>query len=33
MPVEPGIKRVISFVDGQNLFYGVKKAFGYPYPK
>lgn len=32
MPVEPGIKRVISFVDGQNLFYGVKKAFGYPYP-
>jgi hypothetical protein len=24
--------RAVSFVDGQNLFYGVKEAFGYPYP-
>jgi uncharacterized LabA/DUF88 family protein len=25
-------KRVISFVDGQNLFHAARKAFGYPYP-
>lgn len=24
--------RVISFVDGQNLFYAAKQAFGYSYP-
>ena len=29
---EPSKKRVIAFVDGQNLFYAVKKAFGYPFP-
>ncbi|RPI79484.1 MAG: NYN domain-containing protein [Desulfobacteraceae bacterium] len=32
MPIEPGIKRTVVFVDGQNLFYALKKAFGYPYP-
>jgi uncharacterized LabA/DUF88 family protein len=32
MPVEPPLKRVIAFFDGQNLFYAVKKAFGYSYP-
>lgn len=28
----PLTKRVISFVDGQNLFYGAKESFGYSYP-
>ncbi len=32
MPQEPSEKRVIAFVDGQNLFYAAKKAFGYSYP-
>ena len=32
MPAEPTIKRAIAFIDGQNLFHTVKKAFGYPYP-
>lgn len=29
---EPAVKRVIGFVDGQNLFYAAKQAFGYSYP-
>ncbi len=32
MPAEPMPKRAVGFVDGQNLFYAAKKAFGYPYP-
>ena len=32
MPEEPKIKRAVSFIDGQNLFHGAKKAFGYTYP-
>lgn len=32
MPAEPQIKRAIAFVDGQNLFYAAKLAFGYTYP-
>ena len=32
MPAEPTIKRTVAFVDGQNLFYAVKEAFGYMYP-
>lgn len=32
MPPEPAVKRTYAFVDGQNLFYTAKKAFGYPYP-
>lgn len=32
MPVEPATKRAVAFIDGQNLFYAVKKAFGYAYP-
>jgi len=32
MPTEPQIKRAVAFVDGQNLFYAVKNAFGYNYP-
>ena len=32
MPAEPVIKRVVAFVDGQNLFYAAKEAFGYTYP-
>lgn len=32
MLTEPGIKRTIAFVDGQNLFYAAKQAFGYTYP-
>jgi len=32
IPSEPSIKRTIAFVDGQNLFYAAKSAFGYTYP-
>lgn len=32
MPSEPQVKRAIAFVDGQNLFYAAKHAFGYTYP-
>ena len=32
MPTEPSVKRTIAFFDGQNLFYAVKKAFGYTWP-
>ena len=32
MSPEPTTKRTIAFFDGQNLFYGVKEAFGYTYP-
>ncbi len=32
MPVEPPVKRVVAFIDGQNLFYAAKKAFGYRFP-
>ena len=30
--IEPSNKRVSFFIDGQNLFYAVKEAFGYQYP-
>ncbi|HNR32025.1 MAG TPA: hypothetical protein PKI11_14130 [Candidatus Hydrogenedentes bacterium] len=32
MLTEPSVKRAYAFVDGQNLFYAAKKAFGYSYP-
>jgi hypothetical protein len=32
MRVEPPIKRAVAFIDGQNLFYAAKHAFGYTYP-
>ena len=32
MPSEPASKRAIAFVDGQNLFYSARSAFGYPFP-
>jgi uncharacterized LabA/DUF88 family protein len=32
MPAEPKQKRAIAFVDGQNLFYAAKEAFGHRYP-
>jgi uncharacterized LabA/DUF88 family protein len=32
MPAEPPVKRALIFVDGQNLFYAAKHAFGYPFP-
>lgn len=32
MPKEPAVKRAIVFIDGQNLFYAVKNAFGYTFP-
>src|ERR1043166_5612709 len=32
MPTEPAIKRATAFVDGQNLFYAARNAFGYTYP-
>ena len=32
MPSEPAVKRVAAFVDGQNLFYAARDAFGYDYP-
>ena len=31
-PTEPKVKRVIVFIDGQNLHYAVKSAFGYAHP-
>jgi uncharacterized LabA/DUF88 family protein len=30
--IEPTVKRAIGFVNGQNLFYAAKQAFGYSYP-
>jgi uncharacterized LabA/DUF88 family protein len=32
MQVEPPVKRAYVFVDGQNLFYAVRDAFGYTFP-
>ena len=32
MFTEPAIKRAVAFVDGQNLFYAAKNAFGYTFP-
>lgn len=32
MPIEPGEKRAIVYVDGQNLFHQAKDAFGYRFP-
>jgi uncharacterized LabA/DUF88 family protein len=32
MPTEPPEKRAVVFIDGQNLFHGVREAFGYTYP-
>ncbi len=32
MVTEPAIKRAVAFIDGQNLFYAAKNAFGYLYP-
>jgi len=33
MRKEPANKRTIVFVDGQNLFYAAKEAFGYRPPR
>ncbi len=30
--IEPATKRVVAFVDGQNLFHSAKEAFGYSHP-
>ena len=32
MPAEPSTKRAIAFVDGQNLFFAARDAFGYTHP-
>jgi hypothetical protein len=32
MPPEPSIKGTIAFVDGQNLFFAAREAFGFTYP-
>ena len=32
MTREPPAKRVVAFVDGQNLFHAAREAFGYTYP-
>lgn len=32
MPPEPAVKRAVTFVDGQNLFFAARQAFGYTYP-
>jgi len=32
VPLEPSVKRTVAFVDGQNLFYAAKKAFGSRFP-
>ncbi len=30
--IEPPLKGTVAFLDGQNLFYAAKKAFGYRFP-
>jgi hypothetical protein len=32
MPTEPDIKHAIAFIDGQNLYHNVRKAFGDTFP-
>lgn len=32
MAPEPAVKRAVAFVDGQNLFFAARQAFGYTYP-
>lgn len=32
MPTPPPVKRAITFIDGQNLFFAAKEAFGYSFP-
>jgi uncharacterized LabA/DUF88 family protein len=32
MPVEPSVKRAIAFLDGQNLYYAARDAFGHRFP-
>ncbi|MGD0745316.1 MAG: NYN domain-containing protein [Verrucomicrobiota bacterium] len=32
MFAEPPIKRTVAFIDGQNLFYAARNAFGHTYP-
>jgi uncharacterized LabA/DUF88 family protein len=32
MATEPTVKRAVAFVDGQNLFYAARQAFGYSFP-
>jgi len=32
MPAEPLIKRVVSFIDGRNLYHSARESFGYTYP-
>lgn len=32
MPPEPKVKRAFAFVDGQNLFFAARQAFGYTFP-
>jgi uncharacterized LabA/DUF88 family protein len=32
MRTEPEVKRTIAFIDGQNLYFGAKEAFGHSYP-
>ena len=32
LPPEPSNKRTVVFIDGQNLFYAAKHAFGYKFP-
>lgn len=32
MATEPREKRTVTFIDGQNLYYSVKEAFGYTFP-
>jgi uncharacterized LabA/DUF88 family protein len=31
MPLEPAVKRAVAFVDGQNLFFAARQAFGHTY--
>jgi uncharacterized LabA/DUF88 family protein len=32
MPTEPPVRRVVAFIDGQNLFHAAREAFGYSFP-
>lgn len=32
MTPEPAVKRTVTFIDGQNLYFTAREAYGYTYP-
>ncbi len=32
VPLEPALKRAVTYLDGQNLFHAARESFGYTYP-